>query len=355
MNMKENNKIPFNKPPKTFDELIQQLKDRGMIIGNEDFAKDILSKVNYYRLSGYWFKFQNKYINRDMVYSSPQEKEEFENKFSIKITFENIVDIYKFDSKLRSLCFDALEKIEVTINSVICEYMCKKTGDPYWFLDGTNIIPYKNKNKIVSHDDILKKFKEYINNSRNKKTTCLKSFYFKYNNEYPPYWILSQFITFGTLSLVYNMLLPSDKMEIAKKLKLYKDFLENSLHALAYIRNVCAHYARLWDNENSITIANINFYQNNPNSIYNIDFHNVNENNIMVNKNNINFFPVFYTIALFLKNLYPKSKWVSLVSNRIEEYQTKTNSLVSFERMGFPKGWEELPLIKEMLKNVYKV
>ena len=151
------------------------------------------------------------------------------------------------------------------------------------------------------------------------------------------------------------MLLPSDKMEIAKKLKLYKDFLENSLHALAYIRNVCAHYARLWDNENSITIANIKFYQNNTNSIYNIDFHTVNENNIMVNKNNINFFPVFYTIALFLKNLYPKSKWVSLVSNRIEEYQTKTNSLVSFERMGFPKGWEELPLIKEMLKNVYKV
>ena len=54
--------------------------------------------------------------------------------------------------------------------------MCKKTGDPYWFLDGTNIRPYKNKNKIVSHDDILKKFKEYINNSRNKTTTCLKLF-----------------------------------------------------------------------------------------------------------------------------------------------------------------------------------
>lgn len=337
-------KIPFDKKSKTSEELIQELKDKGMIIKDEDFAKEILAKVNYYRLSGYWFKYQNKWINRNAVYSSQQEKEEKENKFAKEIIFENIANIYKFDSKLRSLCFDALEKIEISISSVICDYMCQKYG-AYWFLDKNNIKTYiKKGNVIFSHSKLLDKFEEYINNSSNKKTSLLKNFYAKYSDKFPPYWIISQFITFGTLSLIYKSLDVQDKMNIAKKLNFYKDFLENTLHTLAYIRNICAHYSRLWDNENSITISNINFVPNKHNSLYNYTFH-------TTNKNNTSFFPVFYTITLFLINLYPKSKWVSLVNNKINEYQKKTNNLVSFKNMGFPNNWQELPLFKAMLEN----
>jgi abortive infection bacteriophage resistance protein len=340
-------KIPFDKKSKTSEELIQELKDKGMIIKDEDFAKEILSKVSYYRLSGYWFKYQNKWINRNAVYSSQQEKEEKENKFAKEIIFENIANIYKFDSKLRSLCFDALEKIEISISSVICDYMCQKYG-AYWFLDKNNIKTYiKKGNVIFSHSKLLDKFEEYINNSSNKKTSLLKNFYAKYSDKFPPYWIISQFITFGTLSLIYKSLDVQDKMNIAKKLNFYKDFLENTLHTLAYIRNICAHYSRLWDKEYSLTPGDINFKINNRNNIYNYSFNSF--------SNNASFFHVFYTIALFLKILYPESKWVTLVTKKIEEYQPKTNGFVSFERMGFPEGWEELPLIKEMLKNVYKV
>ena len=65
--MQNINKISFNKNPKTSEELIQQLQDRGMIIEDEIFVKDILSKVNYYRLSGYWFKHQYKYIKEKVI------------------------------------------------------------------------------------------------------------------------------------------------------------------------------------------------------------------------------------------------------------------------------------------------
>ncbi len=39
------------------DEQISLLRQRGMIINNEDKAKEVLSDVGYYRLGFYWFPF----------------------------------------------------------------------------------------------------------------------------------------------------------------------------------------------------------------------------------------------------------------------------------------------------------
>jgi hypothetical protein len=41
------------KPPLTIDQQIKLLKSRGLLINNTDYAKKILSQVNYYRLSAY--------------------------------------------------------------------------------------------------------------------------------------------------------------------------------------------------------------------------------------------------------------------------------------------------------------
>jgi abortive infection bacteriophage resistance protein len=37
------------KPPTTYKEQLEKLRSRGCIIRNEDYAIDVLSKVNYYR------------------------------------------------------------------------------------------------------------------------------------------------------------------------------------------------------------------------------------------------------------------------------------------------------------------
>ena len=54
------------KEPKTFNEQIEILKGRGLIIQNEDEAKFILSNINYYRFTAYLITFKegnNKYKN----------------------------------------------------------------------------------------------------------------------------------------------------------------------------------------------------------------------------------------------------------------------------------------------------
>jgi abortive infection bacteriophage resistance protein len=45
----------------TIEEQIALLKNRGMIIGNEDKAKEILMDIGYYRLGFYWFPFEKTY------------------------------------------------------------------------------------------------------------------------------------------------------------------------------------------------------------------------------------------------------------------------------------------------------
>ena len=68
------------KEPKTFDEQIDLLKSRGLIIGDEDKAKFILSNINYYRFSAYLIHFKKE----DETYKE-------------NITFEHIYNLYLFD------------------------------------------------------------------------------------------------------------------------------------------------------------------------------------------------------------------------------------------------------------------
>jgi abortive infection bacteriophage resistance protein len=42
----------------TLDEQIQLLRSRGMVINNEEKAKEVLSDIGYYRLGFYWFPME---------------------------------------------------------------------------------------------------------------------------------------------------------------------------------------------------------------------------------------------------------------------------------------------------------
>ena len=47
----------YPKPFKTISELLEILKNRGLIINDDKFASDFLYNVNYYRLSAYFIPF----------------------------------------------------------------------------------------------------------------------------------------------------------------------------------------------------------------------------------------------------------------------------------------------------------
>ena len=46
------------KKPYTIDEQIKKLKDHGVVISDDAFARNVLQKVSYYRLSGYMLQYR---------------------------------------------------------------------------------------------------------------------------------------------------------------------------------------------------------------------------------------------------------------------------------------------------------
>ena len=89
----------YNKKPLTLQEQVNKLKSRGLLIDDKPLAIRYLSNISYYRLRAYTYPFQDN-IN-------PSADHKF---LRSDIHFSDIIDLYCFDRRLRSLIFNAIEK-----------------------------------------------------------------------------------------------------------------------------------------------------------------------------------------------------------------------------------------------------
>lgn len=111
-------------PPKQFkhyEELIDILIERGMVIDNRERAIRKLAQVGYYRLSGFWYPAR--VIERDESYQPIQcehlKRPKRLNHFQQGTKFDQVFNLYLFDKKLRLAMLDGLERIEIFVRSVI--------------------------------------------------------------------------------------------------------------------------------------------------------------------------------------------------------------------------------------------
>lgn len=95
-------KIPYNKLPVTYPDQLQQLRNRGLIVNNENKALHLLESISYYRLSGY---------------SYPLLEDKKKHQFKPEANFDTAFSLYCFDRKLRQLVISELEKIEIGVRA----------------------------------------------------------------------------------------------------------------------------------------------------------------------------------------------------------------------------------------------
>nr|WP_182263112.1 Abi family protein [Rhodococcus sp. UFZ-B548] len=102
------NHSAYGKPFKTIEEQRELLQSRGMTISDTTAAERWLHSIGYYRLSGYWYPHR---IRNQPAGSTPV----IEDHFTPGTSFEQILDLYEFDRKLKLLVLDAIERIEVAM------------------------------------------------------------------------------------------------------------------------------------------------------------------------------------------------------------------------------------------------
>lgn len=222
-------KIPFSKPALTYTEQIEQLVSRGLEIDNTERAIHLLESISYYRLSGYWYPLL-------------QDKEE--HIFKPNSSFDTAFKMYSFDRALRVLIIRELEKIEVSIRAKMI-YILSHEYSPFWHLE----------NKYFKNPGFHNKTIEKLDNEyRRSSEEFIIKFRQKYNDPLPPSWILLEISSFGSISSLYsNLINGTPKRQVANYFGLSDSVLQSWMHCIVYIRNMCAHHSRLWNNNLNIS------------------------------------------------------------------------------------------------------
>jgi len=118
----------YNKPYRTFEQQLELLKSRGLEVTNDSVALEYLRRLGYYRLSGYWYPCR-KLIPFPAHQSKPVRPQR-EDGFMSGARFQDAVELYVFDKKLRLLILDAIERVEVAFRVDIAYLLGKKGPRP---------------------------------------------------------------------------------------------------------------------------------------------------------------------------------------------------------------------------------
>ena len=112
---------------KTRKELAYLLLSRGMASSSglsiDELQREMyrqLSRVNYYRLSAYWYQF----LAPDEADSMKRSKN-----FRPGTCWERVMEYYRFDHQLRLLLFDAISRIEIGLREQIASALATRMPD----------------------------------------------------------------------------------------------------------------------------------------------------------------------------------------------------------------------------------
>lgn len=241
----------FSKPPRKADELLKLLNERGLSVkeSEEIEVKNYVRSIGYFRLSGYFGPLQ---LEKD--------------KFKDNTKFADILRLYEFDTKLKLLTFEALERIEIELRSIMTD-VYSLAYESFWYIEEDYFEEKKEKIEIKKcyiekgelverieqvESSVYKNLLKEIYSSVNKieHSDFMRRFRNKYSEDSPiPSWMIMESISFGKLSRLFSLLKTSDEKRFITKHfgAVTPDHLVSWLHAFVVLRNICAHHSRLWN------------------------------------------------------------------------------------------------------------
>ena len=222
--------MQYAKAPLSIPDKAQRLLDRGLICDDPARLQHYLSHIGYYRLSAYWLPYEHPLT----------ENQRRNHQFLPGTTLDAVLNLYILDRKLRLLVMDAIERIEVAVRTRWAGALALRHGSHAHMQSDLFKNPWQHAN------DIAKVAAELVDSS--------ETFIVHYRNSYdepylPPIWAIVETMSLGTLSRWFkNTKETAAKKEVMQGLKLPTiEVLEDVLHTLTPIRNICAHHGRLWN------------------------------------------------------------------------------------------------------------
>jgi len=291
----------YTKPPLSIPDQISKLKGRGLVFNDDTKAAHYLSNISYYRLRAYTYPFQD---NTNLNHA-----------FIEQVSFDEIIELYVFDRRLRLLVFNALEKIEIALRTKII-YEFSLTHGSHWYED---VSLYRNQTRFFHEINSLY---EEIDRSNE---TFIQHYKDNYTNPVnPPAWMSLEVASMGTLSKLFtNLKKGNEKRKVTEAFGLRNpEILESWMHTFANLRNICAHHGRLWNRRFTI----------HPQIPYNTIYPFLRNQNIYPNK----LYATLCCITYISVIISPNNSFNTCLKELLNSCP-----LVELHEMGFPADWKD--------------
>lgn len=208
--------------PLTVEEQIENLKELKLTIEDESAAKQLLNDVSYFRL-----------IKAFGLGLKPKNGD-----FYPGVRFNDIVQLYKFNSNFRQQLFPVIERIEINLRCRLANYFSSKYG----------VLGYERPENFLNpeyHAEFMDDIKQEI--SRNAKSPFVRNFRENYIDGKIPFYALVELFSFGTLSKFFKNMKNEDKKAVSSTYGIGYTYFESWIESIAFVRNICAHYGRLYN------------------------------------------------------------------------------------------------------------
>lgn len=307
-----------DKPFTTYENQIILLQEKGLTIVDDAAAINTLKKVSYFALiNGYKKIFKDKKTGQ----------------YRAGVRFEDIVHLYDFDTHLRSWLLRYVLIIERKLKSLVSYHFSERFKDiPRFYLEANNY-RYDNSRPQVAKDvsELISKFNGILSSHKYRYVT-------HYNNRHDdiPLWVIICAMSFGKVSVLYDLCLPGVKKRICDEYNGMKspDHMTNILKLLTKYRNVSAHNERLYDFIVHDQLSHMAIHK---------------ELNVPMSKGDYIYGRQdFYAVLIAFKCLLDDdefSKCFSDIKQIIDGFRFDTNITRKadvLQEMHFPKNWERI-------------
>ncbi len=200
-------------------------------------ASTFLSRVNYYRLSGYF-----RYWQRDPARG--------DNTFIRGASFETIQRLYEAEQSLVLVCDEVLHPLEVLLRTRFAYHYALRVSPIGGFVTGQGL--------SQSPKDKAKRVQDYpLANLAQSKETFVSHYrdeikadgrYLPQAYDRMPIWVAVEAFSFGTISRLISASKKSGVLDdLAESLGVSQAKLPSQVRSFVYLRNRIAHCAKLWN------------------------------------------------------------------------------------------------------------
>lgn len=222
--------MQYSKPATTVEQQVANLCARGLVCPDASRAIRHMRAIGYYRLSAYWLPFED---------PAPQGQTRSKT-FSNGTTWDDVIELYSFDRKLRLLVMDGIDRVEVAVRASWTNRLTLAHGSHPHLQADLFVDPFEHSRMIAQMAATVQKSKEvFVEHYRRKYTTPYL----------PALWSVCETMTIGQLSMWFSNTKDQDvRRLVANDVGVpTKEVLDSVLQVLSLVRNICAHHGRLWN------------------------------------------------------------------------------------------------------------